>query len=330
MPLPEFTLTVRSAAAAATACGVVLLAGNTTVEFLAKNLRERVVSDSVELNRRHAAKQGTPTMGGLLIVFALTISCLIWADLKSAPVRIGLPATLAMMFLGAADDFSKAKLQKKGVSGKLRLIIEAVCAIVCGIAIAEHSSISMPSAWAEIAWIAFVLVGSMNAVNLTDGLDGLAAGCSVVSATVLAIICLSCANAARISPEICRLGPQSAEFSIVSASLAGAMLGFLQFNRHPARLFMGDTGALPAGFILGFAAIVSGREFLYAFVGGVFVLETVSVIAQVAWYKKTRNRLLLCSPLHNHFVFRGVAERKIVGSFWILALVLGLTGLAMR
>ena len=178
----------------------------------------------------------------------------------------------------------------------------------------------LQTGWAYIPWAMFVIVGTSNAVNLTDGLDGLAAGCTFVTALALGVIVVF----AEIGLNSAGLRQDSA---VMFAALTGSALGFLRFNRHPAQVFMGDAGSLPIGGLLAVAALACRLELTLALVGLVFVLETLSVMIQVAWYRQTKRRVLLCSPLHNHFVFRGIPERRIVCGFWMASVFFALAGL---
>ena len=187
---------------------------------------------------------------------------------------------------------------------------------------------ALPLGVGFVAWAVLLLTGTSNAVNLTDGLDGLATGCTVFAGTAFTALAYVAGHALIADylnvPFIAGAG----EMSVVIAALVGAMLGFLWFNCYPAQVFMGDTGSLPVGALLGLAALVTRQELLLALIGGVFVVETLSVILQVAWYRLTGNRLIACSPLHNHFLFRGQHEIKIVTRFWIGSALLAIVGIA--
>lgn len=181
--------------------------------------------------------------------------------------------------------------------------------------------------WGWIPWAAFVIVGSSNAVNLTDGLDGLACGCSAIASSTMVLVICGISTVGGNGQDIHDSSRTVAAMSC--AALAGSTFGFLWWNRHPARVFMGDAGSLPIGSLLAIAALSTGHELLLAIIGAVFVVETLSVMLQVGWYRRTRRRVLLCSPLHNHFVFRGVAETRIVIAFWLGAVLAALAGLTI-
>lgn len=334
---------LRSLGAAVTALVVVLVAGSPAIRWLRQRWQERIVSDSAELNQRHAAKQGTPTMGGVITVFATLVATILWGDLTNRAVLPGILLCLVMTALGAYDDWIKARTKRPGLTARRKLILQLLTAIgfagwIVVISPAKQSvswhglsgsTVMLLSAMATICWFAFLLTAVPNAVNLTDGLDGLAAGCIVLTAAVMTMAGTQRPPGSSFLLQDFRLGSEAAEFAILTASLCGAMLGFLWFNRHPARVFMGDTGALPAGALLGMSAVLSGTEWILAVAGGVFVVETLSVIVQVAWFKRTGRRVLLCSPLHNHFVFLGIPELRIVAGFWLVSLVLAATGFWM-
>ena len=307
----------------AIALGVSLCFGAPLISWLKRHFQERVVSDSARLNELHSAKSGTPTMGGLLILLALCCGiALTPAPSLTVEMRIlAIGTALAFGALGAWDDLIKARTRKHGLSVRQKFLWQV--ALASGISIClwwlhrttktptdtttwQFSLLSGPLA-IFLPWSVLVIVAVSNAVNLTDGLDGLAAGCLTTTAAALAWI----------------LAPHSdtAGLAIVAACLSASTLGFLWFNHNPARVFMGDTGSLPTGALLAVIALAAGRELVLPICGFVFVIETLSVIAQVAWFRWTRSRLLLCSPLHNHFVFQRKPERQIVRWFWLVAAI---------
>ena len=244
--------------------------------------------------------------------------------------------------MGAIDDWIKLRTERNGLSLKQKFAVQIVLALVVSLVLYhEHKNLAdgLDLIWpfgnsaiwlggGFVVWSLLVLVGSSNAVNLTDGLDGLASGCMVFAGS--AFTALTYLAGHRIwadylsTPYI----PGSGELSIVMGAMVGAMLGFLWFNCYPAQVFMGDTGSLPIGALLGLAALVTRQELLLVVVGGIFVLETLSVILQVGWFRLTGNRLIACSPLHNHFLFQGQHEFKIVVRFWIGSALLALVAVA--
>ncbi len=304
------------------------------IRWLRWRFTERIASDSVRLNELHAAKKDTPTMGGLLIAGTTIASILCIANVSSIPVWIFCLTIASLSILGATDDWIKLRTTRKGISARQKLSFQCLIAsaAAAGIYLFQRETggagkIGIPGTafifhvgWSWIPWAAFVIVGASNAVNLTDGLDGLASGCAAITSIALAIV-ICCGTLISFDSD-CR---QAA--SVSCAALAGSTVGFLWWNRHPAKIFMGDTGSLPIGGLLAVAALATGTELLLAIIGAVFVAETLSVILQVGWYRRTRTRILLCSPLHNHFVFRGVPERRIVAGFWVAAMCSALIGM---
>ena len=316
-----------------------LVCGPWLIRWLRSRFTERIVSDSSRLNELHAAKQNTPTMGGLLIAGVTVVSILCFADVSSPLVWIFFLTVSAFTLLGASDDWIKLRTTRNGLTARKKLVFQCLIAFsaaggmhLCNSEHGRAGRIAIPwmdgttySGWCWILWAAFVIVGSSNAVNLTDGLDGLASGCSAITSVAMAVVVCSHAGVGLNETDIHGTGHSVAAISY--AALAGSSLGFLWWNRHPAKVFMGDAGSLPIGGLLAIAALSTGNELLLAIIGSVFVVETLSVMLQVGWYRRTRQRVLLCSPLHNHFVFRGVPETRIVAAFWLAAMFAAVTGL---
>ena len=318
-----------------------LVCGPWLIRWLRSRFTERIVSDSARLNEIHASKQNTPTMGGLLIAGTTVVSMLCFADVSSPLVWLFCLTVAALTLLGATDDWIKLRTMRKGMTARTKLAFQCLIASAAAGGIylfqADHGlagriiipwtdrTMDLGSCW--IPWAAFVIAGSSNAVNLTDGLDGLASGCSAITSTALAVVICQSAGSGINEADIHGQGHAAAAISC--AALAGSTLGFLWWNRHPAKVFMGDAGSLPIGGLLAVAALSTGNELLLAIMGAVFVVETLSVILQVGWYRRTRRRVLLCSPLHNHFVFRGGRETGIVAAFWLAAMFAALTGLTV-
>lgn len=281
-------------------------------------------------------------MGGIFVIGAVVLGVLLWGDLNNPYVQYGLAITIGFAVLGAVDDWIKLSTKRNGMAIKSKLIVQVILAIAIGWGLyLEHQDtrhgldLMWPIGSASVClggwfviWSILVLVGSSNAVNLTDGLDGLASGCMIFAGS--AFTALTYLAGHRIMADYLSIPymPGSGELSIVMGALVGAMLGFLWFNCYPAQVFMGDTGSLPIGGLLGLAALATRQEFLLVLVGGVFVLETLSVILQVGWFRVTGNRLIACSPLHNHFLFKGQHELKIVVRFWIGSALLALIAVA--
>lgn len=335
-------LTARTAIAGMTSFFLCMFFGPLAIRWLRRRFPERIGSDSEELNRLHAAKGNTPTMGGLFVMGAVALTTLMWGDLSNVYVVLGLVTTIGFATLGAVDDWIKLSTSRNGLRSGTKMAWQIVLSI--GIATTLYFQqwgqpyeweviwpignvgLSLGAAW--VLWAILVMVGSSNGVNLTDGLDGLASGCSIFAGSAFAVLAYFAGHKSLSDylsiPHVAGGG----ELSVVIGALVGAMLGFLWFNCHPAEVFMGDTGSLPVGALLGLAALVTKQEFLLVIVGGVFVVETLSVIAQVGWFKLTRKRLLRCSPLHNHYLFAGHHEMKVVVRFWISSALLALIAVA--
>lgn len=288
-------------------------------------------------------KQGTPTMGGILILLGIAVSTLLWADLSNAYIWAVLLVTLGYGALGFMDDYLKVtKRNTKGLSGKLKLVgqfaIAALAAFIMikaspdnlstGLAVPFFKNVLIEMGWWFIGFALLVMVGSSNAVNLTDGLDGLAIVPVMIAAGVFALIAYLVGNSVFANYLQLHYVPGTGELTILCGALCGAGLGFLWFNAPPARIFMGDTGSLALGGSLGAIAVATKHELVLAIVGGLFVLETVSVIVQVASFKLTGKRVFRMAPLHHHFEKKGWAEPTIVIRFWIIATILALAGLA--
>ena len=291
----------------------------------------------------HFAKAGTPTMGGLLILSALTFSTLVWARLDTPYVWIVLLVTLAFGLIGFADDLAKVTRQNsKGVSSRIRMALGLLIAALTTYAAARFHPEALTNELAlpvfknalidlGVFFVPFgmlVIVGSANAVNLTDGLDGLAIMPVMIAGATLGIIAYVVGNFNFSDYLGVHFVPNTGEILIFASALFGAGLGFLWYNAPPAAVFMGDTGSLALGGALGAIAVCIKHEIVLAVVGGLFVVEAMSVIIQVAYYKCTKKRIFLMAPIHHHFEKRGWAEPQIVIRFWIISLILAMVGLA--
>ncbi len=287
----------------------------------------------------HLAKCGTPTMGGLMILTALMVSMLLWMDLSSPFVWACLAVCAGFGVIGFLDDLDKVtKGHHKGLSGKARLLAEfAVAGIAAWLIVSEIntnlyipflSGYSIPLGPFYYLFAATVIVGMGNAVNLTDGLDGLATMPVVIAAGAFAIICYVVGRVDYSAylgiPHV----PMAGELALFCAAIMGAGLAFLWFNAPPAAVFMGDTGSLALGGALGAVAVASHHEIVLLIVGGLFVMETASVIIQVFWFKRTGRRIFRMAPIHHHFEQLGWKESTVVIRFWIIAIVLALIGLS--
>ncbi len=288
-------------------------------------------------------KKGTPTMGGVLILLALSTATLLWADLTNKYVWGVLGVTVGFGFIGFLDDFLKvSRRNPKGLPGKLKLLLQVAIAgvatfwILSGMPPALTTSLAVPFAkstllnfgWMFVVFAILVMVGASNAVNLTDGLDGLAIVPVMIAAGVFAVIAYLTGHAIFSNYLQLHHVPGAGELAVFAGALVGAGLGFLWFNAPPAKVFMGDTGSLALGGALGAISVVTKHELVLAIVGGLFVLETVSVIVQVISFKLTGKRVFAMAPLHHHFEKKGWAEPTIVIRFWIIASILALAGLA--
>ncbi|MFL0357320.1 phospho-N-acetylmuramoyl-pentapeptide-transferase [Erythrobacter sp. GH1-10] len=287
----------------------------------------------------HLAKRGTPTMGGLMILVSLTIALLLWMDLKSPFVWACLAVTIGFGIIGFLDDYDKvSKNSHAGLSGRVRLLAEFAVAGVASYLIVSQISTDLyvpffsdrviPLGPAYYVFAAFVIVGAGNAVNLTDGLDGLAIMPVIIAAGTFAIIAYLVGRTDFTEYLGIPYVEGAGELAIFSAAIMGAGLAFLWFNAPPAAVFMGDTGSLALGGALGAIAVASHHEVVLAIVGGLFVLEAVSVIIQVFWFKRTGKRVFRMAPIHHHFEQLGWSESKVVIRFWIISIVLALMGLA--
>ena len=288
-------------------------------------------------------KKGTPTMGGVLILLAMLFSTLLWADLSNGYVWIVLMVTLGYGLIGFADDFIKVRRRhSNALPGRVKLLLEIAIALVAAWLIMQKQGDGIGQSLAVpffknflvqlgvgyLAIAAFVMVGACNAVNLTDGLDGLAIGPVMIATAVFGLISYLVGHAVFSNYLQIHHVPGSGELAVVCGALVGAGLGFLWYNAPPAMVFMGDTGSLALGGALGAISVVVKHEIVLAIVGGLFVLETVSVIVQVASFKLTGKRVFRMAPLHHHFEKKGWAEPTVVIRFWIIAAILALAGLS--
>ena len=342
-------LTFRSGAATVTSAVIVFLFGPRIISMLSVR-QGRGQPIRADGSQTHFKKAGTPTMGGLMMLSSIVISSLLWANLSNAFVVTTLLVTLAFGLIGFYDDYLKVTQQShRGVSGKLRLLLEFVIAGLAvyfimrasAAAIGDNNthyatSLTVPFfkdffldlGWFYIVLGAFVVVGAGNAVNLTDGLDGLAIVPVMIAATSFGIIAYLAGNAVFSNYLQINFVPGTGELSVVLGAVIGAGLGFLWFNAPPAAIFMGDTGSLALGGLIGTVAVATKHEIVMIIIGGLFVMEALSVIIQVLSFKLTGKRIFLMAPIHHHFERLGWTESQIVIRFWIISVGLAMLGLA--
>jgi phospho-N-acetylmuramoyl-pentapeptide-transferase len=290
---------------------------------------------------RHVIKSGTPTMGGLLIVFAVVLSTVLWADILNEYVWLALFATVGFGLVGFLDDYFKyLHGRSKGLTATQKLVAQGVMALAIGLFFyflpAYSTELNVPFfknvtpdlGMFYIPFAILVIVGASNAVNLTDGLDGLAIGPVMIASLAYTIVAYVAGN--RVASEYLLIPyiEGAGELAVFTAAIFGSSLGFLWFNTYPASVFMGDVGSLPLGAALGTVAVVSKHELLLLLVGGVFVIEAISVIFQVASYKSRGKRIFLMAPIHHHFEMKGWEEPKVVVRLWIIAIILALLSLS--
>lgn len=290
----------------------------------------------------HLSKTGTPTMGGLMIIFSVVISTLLWANLTDDCIWLILLVTVGFGLIGFFDDFSKlTKGSSKGLSGRMRLFYEIILALFVSFIFyfkpGFSSSIAVPFfktvlpdiGWGYIFFSTLVIVGAANAVNLTDGLDGLAIGPATICFVTYLLFAYFAGNIKIAAYLQIPYVPGTGELSVFCGAMAGACIGFLWYNTYPAQVFMGDVGALSLGGALGTMAVATKQEILLGIVGGVFVLETVSVIFQVGWFRISNGkRIFRMAPLHHHFELKGWAEPKVIVRFWIISILLALVAIS--
>ncbi len=356
-PLNVFRyITVRTAVAGLTALLLSLLLGPWMIE----RLREMQVKQYIreEGPKAHQKKSGTPTMGGLLIVAAIVVPTLLWADLRNAYVLTAMGATLAFGAIGFADDYNKVvRKHNLGLTAKRKFLLQVLVCIGVGAVLIGlqakgvystqlsvpflkrvhpdlviDSLLSKPHIWLLayipfLVFLVFVIAGLSNGVNLTDGLDGLAIGCVIISASALTALTYLSSNARFAEYLEIEKIPQAAELTIFCGSVVGASLGFLWYNAHPAEMFMGDVGSLALGGAIGTVAVIIKQEILLVSIGGIFIIELLSVILQVASFKLTGKRIFRMAPLHHHFELAGWSESKVIVRFWIAALIFSLFAL---
>ncbi|MFQ6108593.1 MAG: phospho-N-acetylmuramoyl-pentapeptide-transferase [Candidatus Aminicenantales bacterium] len=336
-------ITVRTALAGLTALLISLIFGPLLIKLLKKyQIGEEIRPDVPEA---HVEKKGTPSMGGILIIGSTIIPTLLWADLANTYVWLAMTTMFCFGLLGFWDDYLKImKKKNSGLIIRRKLLLQIILSGIIGIALVYlgfrgefNLHLSVPFfkkfipylGWFYLPWIIFILVGSSNAVNLADGLDGLAIGLTFISASAFTALSYTAGHALWSEYLNIARVPQAAELTIFAGAMSGACLGFLWFNCHPAQIFMGDVGALSLGGTLGTVAILIKQEFLLFMVAGVFIIEALSVLLQVGYFRLTGGkRIFKMAPLHHHFELVGWSEGKIVVRFWIAAIIFALFSLA--
>ncbi len=336
-------ITFRSGAACLTSLFLSFLLGPTVIRWL-KSVQNGGQPIRLDGPARHLVeKKGTPTMGGVLILLSLAFSTLLWADLRNGYVWAVLLLTLGYGGIGFMDDFLKlSRRNTKGVSARGKLWAQLAMGLGCAVwimlltreplgtalTVPVFKEVLIPFGYLFPLVGMVVMIGASNAVNLTDGLDGLAIVPTIIAAAVFALISYLVGN--RVFADYLQLHhvPGVGEMGVFLAALIGSGLGFLWYNAPPAAVFMGDTGSLALGGALGAVAVATKHELVLAIVGGLFVVETVSVIVQVFWFKRTGRRVFLMAPLHHHYEKKGWSEPTIVIRFWIVSMILALVGLA--
>ncbi|HWG40991.1 MAG TPA: phospho-N-acetylmuramoyl-pentapeptide-transferase [Candidatus Acidoferrales bacterium] len=349
-------VTFRTAFASLTALFMGMIIGPAII----RQLRDFQIGQYIreEGPKGHQKKAGTPTMGGVLITIAIIVPTVLWADLSNTYIWLAIFSTIAFGAIGFADDYIKVVRKRNlGLTGRTKLVLQFLAAGFVGIALVTLTATRQYSThlmvpffkqfrpdlvietfrhYPHVWWLAFipfvlfvmlVLVGSSNAVNLTDGLDGLAIGCTVIAAGALTILTYLSGHVVFSEYLELQKMPQVAEVTVFCGAMVGSSIGFLWYNAHPAEIFMGDVGSLALGGAIGTVAVIIKQELLLPFIGGIFVLEALSVIIQVASYKLRKKRVFKMAPLHHHFELAGWSESKIIIRFWILALIFALFAL---
>jgi phospho-N-acetylmuramoyl-pentapeptide-transferase len=349
-------VTFRTAFASLTALFMGLIVGPAII----RQLREFQIGQYIreEGPKAHQKKAGTPTMGGVLITIAIVVPTVLWADLSNPYIWMAMFSTLAFGAIGFADDYIKVVRKRNlGLTGRTKLVLQFLVASGIGIALVFLTASKQYSThlmvpflkqfrpdlvieslrhYPHIWWLAFtpfvvfvmlVIVGSSNAVNLTDGLDGLAIGCTVIAAGALTVLTYLSGHAVFAEYLELQKMPQVAEVTVFCGAMVGSSIAFLWYNAHPAEIFMGDVGSLALGGAIGTVAVIIKQELLLPFIGGIFVIEALSVILQVGSYKLRKKRIFKMAPLHHHFELVGWSESKIIARFWILSLIFALFAL---
>lgn len=333
-------LTFRSILAAFTSMGIMFMFGPKFIRLIKDyKIQQYIREEGPEF---HKLKTGTPTMGGLLFLTAALVATLLWVDLTQPTVWLVVFCAMLFALIGFRDDILKIKRkQNQGLTARQKLLAQFAIGLLVGwylyqspeydtvLYLPVFKEINFDLGWLYIPFAAVVICGASNAVNLTDGLDGLAAGPTVI-ACLAYMVFVYCASNARFAQYLqITFVPGAAEVTVLLAAVVGAVMGFLWYNTYPAQIFMGDVGSLSLGAILGLAALVAKQELILIVVGGLFVMEALSVIIQVAYFKLTGGRRVFrMAPLHHHFELKGWPEPKVIVRFWLIAVILAMIGLS--
>ncbi|MEN6620787.1 MAG: phospho-N-acetylmuramoyl-pentapeptide-transferase [Smithella sp.] len=333
-------ITFRTIYASITALVICFVVG----PWLIRKLQSMQIGQQIREDgpQSHLTKKGTPTMGGILVIFAVAISTLLWANLANDYIWLVLMVTVGYGLIGFIDDYRKfAGKNSKGVPGKARLAAEILIALFVSIILylkpGFNTQITIPFfktvlpnlGWGYVLLTTFIIVGAANAVNLTDGLDGLAIGPAAICFGTYVMFAYFAGNIKVAAYLQIPYVPGAGELAVFCGALVGASLGFLWFNSYPAEIFMGDVGSLSIGGALGMTAVITKQEILLVIVGGIFVVETFSVIFQVGYFKLTKGkRIFRMAPLHHHFELKGWAEPKVIVRFWIISILLALMAIS--
>jgi phospho-N-acetylmuramoyl-pentapeptide-transferase len=335
-------LTFRSVGGTLTALLICFLIGPRMILWL-KSKQAGATNIRAYLEETHAKKAGTPSMGGLMILIAVTVSTLLWANLSDTFVWYALLVLVGYGLVGFGDDYLKlTKKNSKGLPGRRKLLAQVIIGLAATAGIMSslppdmNMNVAIPFfkhtflylSWAFVPWAVVVMVGASNAVNLTDGLDGLAIVPVAIASACFGLISYLTGNEIYAHYLNIPSVPGAGELCVICGALVGGGMGFLWYNAPPAQVFMGDTGSLAMGGMLGAMALMTKNEIVLAIIGGLFVLETVSVIVQVISFKTTGKRVFAMAPLHHHFEKKGWSETTIVIRFWIIAVILALVGLS--
>lgn len=332
-------ITFRTFGALMTAMVVYLLLGKRFIRYLTRNQVGQFIRD--EGPKSHFSKKGTPTMGGLLIIFAFGVSIALWGNWENAYLWLATFVLFSFAGIGFYDDFKKQiRKENLGLRAKYKFSLQIIFSLAAGFFLLHYLDFStililpffktmqIDLGWWYLGLIVLVIVGTSNAVNLTDGLDGLVAVPNIFAFGTYGILTYVAGHQVIANYLQIALVPGASELAVFCGALIGGLVGFLWFNSHPAEIFMGDTGSLSLGAALGMVAILAKAEILLILIGGIFVLETVSVITQVLSFKLTGKRIFRMAPLHHHYELKGWPEPKIIVRFWIISFILSLLSLA--